>query len=305
MSNNLLTIIVLTYNQNEFIEEALTSILNQNRSDFELVISDDCSSDGTVELINEILSNYKGDIPYRVNFNKRNLGLMTHLDWVLNNLIETEYIAFNPGDDISFPSRVDKLYTYIENYSPDFLLANSIRIDVKGQVLGLFYRKHATKRIYLRDLFSGAIQPMGATCLYKMERIRQVTLKDYNINNEDYIFPRISLLGGAGIFVGEPLTYYRVHSKSLTLKRDANRELLVSENRLKNYKIIRDVLGDNLPRIESIALKIKVRLEGLKISKKKYSRYKYMELRIVLLMSAIMVKILLNICSKQYARRLD
>jgi len=97
MQNDLLTVIVLTYNHKGFIAKAIDSILEQ-KTDFSFIIcvADDCSTDGT----QEILLKYKRKHPEKIDlhFNKVNLGAAQNGYNALLN-IKTKYFALLDGDD--------------------------------------------------------------------------------------------------------------------------------------------------------------------------------------------------------------
>ena len=70
------SVVVLTYNQEVFVEETLNSIYNQTFKNIELVISDDASKDSTQEVIADWIESHKDRFSNVViNFNRKNLGL--------------------------------------------------------------------------------------------------------------------------------------------------------------------------------------------------------------------------------------
>lgn len=92
-----LSVLMITYNHERFIAQAIESVLAQKTSfDWELVIGEDCSTDNTRAIVEEYASRYPGKI--RPLFRERNLGVMP-------NFVDTyaqcrgEYIAFLEGDD--------------------------------------------------------------------------------------------------------------------------------------------------------------------------------------------------------------
>ena len=96
------TMVLVCYNQEKYIKEAVLSVLSQDYSDLKIIISDDCSKDKTVSIIEEILETYGG--PHEVFFNKNpiNQGLIKHINLV-NNLVDTELLIIAAGDDIDHP----------------------------------------------------------------------------------------------------------------------------------------------------------------------------------------------------------
>lgn len=89
------SVIIVAYNIEKYIEEAIKSVLNQSYDDYEIIIIDDCSEDNTQEVINKYSSNEKVRI-YKTKKNTgtaggpRNLGI---------KYAQGEYILFLDGDD--------------------------------------------------------------------------------------------------------------------------------------------------------------------------------------------------------------
>lgn len=101
----LVSMVVLAYNQERFIREAVSGAFSQNYSPLEIVLSDDCSTDGTYEIIREMASVYNGPHKIVVNRNEKNLGIAMHFNKVME-LASGEIIAVAAGDDISLGSRI-------------------------------------------------------------------------------------------------------------------------------------------------------------------------------------------------------
>lgn len=74
--NELISFFALTYNQEKYIEESLKGLLSQTYSPLEIIISDDCSTDKTFEIIKKVVSDYKGTNKILINRNEKNLGLI-------------------------------------------------------------------------------------------------------------------------------------------------------------------------------------------------------------------------------------
>ena len=102
---------LITYNHEAFIRLALESILAQTYP-LDLVISDDCSTDQTVAVMEAALCNYSGPHRIRLRRGKRNLGVCRNQNATLG-LTEGELIVLFEGDDISIPDRVAQL---VQNY---------------------------------------------------------------------------------------------------------------------------------------------------------------------------------------------
>ena len=101
-----------TYNVAPYVKEAVESVLRQNYADFELLVIDDCSTDGTLDVVRTI-----EDPRIRIVQNERNLGLADNLNRGLS-LMDTELVARMDGDDIAeshwLKSEVDYLDAHPE-----------------------------------------------------------------------------------------------------------------------------------------------------------------------------------------------
>ena len=126
-----LTIVCLTYNHEKFIKNTIEGIINQKTSfKFELIISDDCSTDNTINIIKEYAKQYKDII--RPIFHKKNIGSMKNFINSLSN-IDTKYVAICDGDDCFIDvHKLQKQYDFMEeneDYNICFTSANQIFED--------------------------------------------------------------------------------------------------------------------------------------------------------------------------------
>ncbi len=102
MTEPLVTVVMTTYNGEEFVAKTIQSILDQEFSDFELIIIDDASSDRTVDIIGQF-----DDPRIRLFPNDKNLGISVSRNQGLS-LARGKYVAPHDHDDISYPHRLAK-----------------------------------------------------------------------------------------------------------------------------------------------------------------------------------------------------
>jgi glycosyltransferase involved in cell wall biosynthesis len=117
-----LSVIMPVYNAALYLREAIDSVLNQTFTNYEFIIVDDGSSDGSVSII----KSYTDD---RIQFiqNPTNLGLIT----TLNNAIKHckgKYIARMDADDVCVADRFLLQYNYLEQHSDVLLLGTFFKI---------------------------------------------------------------------------------------------------------------------------------------------------------------------------------
>lgn len=111
-SEKLLSILIITYNQEDYIRQTLDSILLQEHSFlYEIIIGDDCSKDKTRNIISEYVEKYP-DIIIPL-FNERNLGIVGNYFNVLEHA-SGKYIMECAGDDWWLPGKVKTQIEFLE-----------------------------------------------------------------------------------------------------------------------------------------------------------------------------------------------
>lgn len=129
MNNNILVSVVLpVYNGEQYLEEAILSILNQTFNDFELIIINDGSTDTSLSIIEKYLK-----IDDRiVVINQQNKGLARSLNIGLN-AAKGEYIARMDADDVALPDRFVKQVDFFRSHPKTVLLGTAVElIDKDG-----------------------------------------------------------------------------------------------------------------------------------------------------------------------------
>ena len=103
----LVSFILLAYNQERYIHQAIDGALSQAYSPLEIILSDDCSPDRTFAIMQEKASAYVGPHEIVLNRNSQNLGLGRHYSRAME-LAHGEIVELAAGDDISLPSRTEE-----------------------------------------------------------------------------------------------------------------------------------------------------------------------------------------------------
>lgn len=103
-----ITVLMTTFNGNKFLKECMDSVLNQSFEDFEFLIVDDCSADGSKDLI----KSYK-DGRIRLIENKENLGQVKSLNIGLE-YARGEYVARMDQDDIMIKNRLKRQLDFLD-----------------------------------------------------------------------------------------------------------------------------------------------------------------------------------------------
>ena len=135
MSKPRVSVVMSVYNDERYLRKAVESILNQTFNDFEFIIIDDGSTDGT----SGILQRY-AQIDKRIHVHRqRNLGLISSLNEGCK-LTRGKYIARMDADDISLPDRLAKQVHHMETYPEIGVLGTWAEyIDENGKAHGQWH----------------------------------------------------------------------------------------------------------------------------------------------------------------------
>lgn len=234
-----LSVIVPVYNVKPYLAECLDSILAQTFTDFEVLLIDDGSTDGSSALCDE----YAGTDSRIRCFHKENGGHMSARQEGFRNASGT-YIAFVDSDDWIHPAMYERMCAAAEESGADMVCCNYTAVTPEKQIErrdvcrpGFYNRSELEAQVYPTMLFSGAFFHFGVSPSLCNKLFRRTLL-------EKHLFhvPRIIKLGEDGLAVypclldassayvlPESFYYYRSSSGSLTHTMDRGR---LAENRL-------------------------------------------------------------------------
>ena len=134
-----ISIIMSVYNGEDYLSEAIESVLNQTFKDFELIVINDCSTDSTGEILNRFA---ELDKRVKVHTNEVNLRLPSSLNKAIA-LAQGKYIARMDADDICLPERLEKQYKFMED-NPHISLSSCRFMTLKNGVISSGNRKAST-----------------------------------------------------------------------------------------------------------------------------------------------------------------
>ncbi len=216
----MISIAMATYNGENYLREQVESILRQSIQDFELVIGDDNSSDGTFDILERYSHN---DNRIRVFKNSVNLGFKKNFDKIIRRC-QGEYIALCDQDDIWTPDHLETLVTLIG----DKMLAcgNTELIDGEGHRIGMTLKEMEAfdhipesdlSRAYSVFFFRNPFQ--GASMLMKKEFFTVALPIADGVQYHDTWFSMVSCFYGGGVYTDKIIGYYRMHGNNVTGNR--------------------------------------------------------------------------------------
>lgn len=191
------SVIMTAYNSEKYIEEAIESILNQTYTNYEFIIIDDGSIDGTWDIIDK----YRKQDERIIAITRKNIGLSQSLNDGVR-IARGEYIARMDSDDICSKDRFEKQVNYL-NEHPDIYLLGSNYYIIYGDDLSekcIKKYKNAQKRgqapIDMKNQFLSVSESqkfMHASCMIRKEFYETVGLyRDYKSEDIEITFRALS-----------------------------------------------------------------------------------------------------------------
>jgi glycosyltransferase involved in cell wall biosynthesis len=220
----LISVLVFTYNSAPFIRETLESIKTQTYSNLEVIVSDDHSTDGTVELVQEWMEkNCRQFTRCELITVEQNTRTCANLNRGLR-AATGEWIKFIAGDDFLFPNCISEFVNEVQARPEiDFLFCNMAvngKETISTELLHFFSLNNQEQ---YKILLKNSILPAPANF------IRRKALFEINYFDERYglfddfpFFLKALQAGFRFYHVNKPLVYYRVHGTNVSHQQKIN-----------------------------------------------------------------------------------
>lgn len=219
----LVTFALFAYNQEKYIREAIEGAFAQTYEPLEIILSDDCSTDRTFEIMKSVADQYNGPHKIYVRKNQHNLGIAAHFNLLMRKS-QGSLVIVAAGDDISFPERT-KISVDAFRSIPDISIVEVAKIDF-----------HDGAAESTKDLFECKSRDLGGTTVFTVDdyiagktpslcgAARAVDKKDWmifgdlnsNCPTEDTPSVLRLLIRGQGVKVHKCGVARRIHENNLS-----------------------------------------------------------------------------------------
>ncbi len=217
------SVIFCSYNQAGFVAEALVSVLDQAYHDFEVIVADDGSVDGTDKAIDEVLRHHpKSHLARRLE-KTPNLGLISNWNRAVN-AASGKILVAQAGDDVSRPDRLSTLLRTFETSARCMAVFSQVKvINARGDiVIQGFEQGRPMPESYgfdgLTDGFSfwKNAPVLGACGAYRSE-LAKLFQPITSARSEDQPYVYRALLLGHVCYTPETLLQWRWHGANLSV----------------------------------------------------------------------------------------
>lgn len=207
----LISVCVPVFDGERFIRDCIQSALDQTERRFELVVSDNCSTDGTVGIVASF-----DDPRIRYISNQANIGSIANF----NKCIERargDYFVLLPADDVLRPGYLKELLRAFRDHSMVGLAYSGFRIiDVRGRVIEEVVNHHEDKLLSWHETIDDIVEHFHPV---QLAMARTGVLR--NLGGFDssfgpfcdiHLWARILFNGWSAAYVAQPLSCHRVHN---------------------------------------------------------------------------------------------
>ncbi len=212
----LVSVCVVAYNHEKYIQECLQSIVDQKTNfDFEVIVSDDCSSDRTKAIIEGFVEKYRGVVkPY---LHEKNMGAFKNFLFV-HGRAQGKYVSHIDGDDCMLPGKLQSQVDRLDGNDDISFAVHAVKVIDSEQVLGANEKYPTMGSIH--DLLKLGAYFVNSSVMYRraleFPRPEDIEVVDYYLHIE-----RASK--GSIYLDRRPLGCYRIHGQGIS-KSEAYRE---------------------------------------------------------------------------------
>ena len=206
------SVVITSYNQREYLIEAIESVLDQTRQVKEIIVADDGSTDGSADLISDYVRRYPDVV--RGVFQKRNVGIPRNRNAALK-VVRNKYVFILDGDDRFLPENVEKMvYALAPEENIRCVYGNVRYISPEGHLIGIRDEGAQPSGDILYEIALGKFGILR-NMLMDSRLVRAAGLLDERFPKYDGYEMTLRLAQRSRFaYVREPLVEYRVHPTS-------------------------------------------------------------------------------------------
>ena len=202
-----ISVCIATFNGEQYVDEQLKSILPQLDENSEIIVSDDNSTDKTVEIIKKIK-----DSRIKIYNNEGKSGIVCNIENALKKA-KGDFIFLADQDDIWHPNKVSLMMKDLHTY--DLVVCDAIIIDNNKKIINdSFYEFNHSGRGFIKNIYRNSF--IGCCMGFNKKILNYVLPFPDGIAIHDLWIGLNSILIGKYHFSKSPLIYYRRHENNVT-----------------------------------------------------------------------------------------
>lgn len=238
-----ISVYITSYNQKEYLIEAIESVLNQTLRPLEIIIVDDCSTDGSQEVIAGYVSRYRDLV--RPIYHTQNQGVaQTRIDAL--QAVTGDYVSHVDGDDRFLPTKLEKEAKLLqENPNTQIAFSNYYYMTANGIHTGVWADGETPPQGYV--FCQAFARDFPRHSLFRNELVdyqawRRIGFYDPNLClYEDYEMPLRLTKQLRVVYHNEPLAEYRTHNVGLSRAKAGQHLAALEYIYQKNWPLLDDL----------------------------------------------------------------
>lgn len=208
----LISIITPSYNSSDWIEKTYVSIKEQSYPNWEWLITDDCSSDNTLQLLKKISKN---DKRVKLFCNEINSGAAVSRNNSLSNA-SGDFFAFIDSDDLWLLSKLENQINFMEDNLVDFSFTSYELVDDNGQLLNKIVDSHDVKYVTYEDMLRKKATLGCSTVMLRRSAFDDISMPLIRTGQDYGLWLKLLKTGKNAYKVNEVLTQYRILPNSIS-----------------------------------------------------------------------------------------
>ncbi len=262
-------ILMATYNGENFIREQIDSFLAQTYADWKLFISDDCSTDRTLDILQEYVHRYPEKIEI-LNSSKKMGGAKENFSYLFNVVPIADYYMFADQDDVWVADKVQKFIACFENQieitTPgivycDLFVARQ-NLDIINESF-MDYQKFVAKTHDRYNVLTENFVP-GCVMMYNHCLREKVVSIPKKCIMHDWWLVLYAMYFGKMVYINESLNYYRQHENNVVgaLKKQSLKDEILN--------VLKGLLKAPIYKIKNMIRYIKNLLDDIMVQTKQF-----------------------------------
>lgn len=209
---HLISIITASYNCEDFIKKTYDSIASQTYKHWEWIVTDDCSSDSTLECLRKISLN---DSRVKVFLNDVNSGAAVSR----NNSIsksQGDYLAFIDSDDVWYTEKLEQQLSIMESNDLEFSFTAYELIDESGKSLNRLIDFEQCEAIGYKDMLKKKATVGCSTVMLRKNAFNDLSMPLIRTGQDYALWLKLLKLGAKAYPINKVLTQYRIVPGSIS-----------------------------------------------------------------------------------------
>lgn len=215
-----ITLGILTYNQEEYIEECILHALALTYNNLEIVISDDCSSDKTFDIIKELVKENPRQHKIIIHKNESNLGIAGNFNKIFYELATGDFLVNLGGDDYISDNYFEDALSYFESDESLMMIDFNATILEQGVFRSPKRLNFQTELYSIKEYLNNKpINLFAPGRVFRNKLIKDFEQISLKCPTEDTVLINRALLLGRLMRVDRKVLYYRRHDENISSKK--------------------------------------------------------------------------------------